>query len=49
MKLSSKAIEAARRIAQQNNVPVKKVIDAYAKAFLRRSTSVNRPLLFLPR
>lgn len=48
MKLSDKAIEAARRIAEKNNVPVKKVIDAYIKAFVN-SSSVNRPSLFLPK
>lgn len=48
MKFSDKAIEAAKRIAEQNKVPVKKVIEAYSKAILK-SSPVNIPLLFLPK
>ena len=46
--ISDKALAAAKRIAKRNNIPLKTVIDAYIKAS-RRSSAVNRPLLFLPR
>lgn len=48
IKLSQKALAAAKRIAKSNGVDVEKVISAYADAASSK-TKVNVISLFLPR